>query len=284
MTNDPTYIVGSVITDDGPEPFVLTVADGSFETGTFAEPDPAQANLSIILQQRFAQQVHEHAGVAFAQVRLGAYQCPDCKRWVDVTTEAWEGEHCAVCAVHAAPSPVPAPPETTLEARIAALEAREKVWKDTGMIEATLSSDQDALLEKAIALAVEAHQEQRDKAGQPYILHPLRMMLRMETPAEKIAAVLHDVVEDTAWTLNTLRDQGFPEEIVEAVDGLTRRKDESYDAFITRAAGNPLARRVKLADLEDNMDLRRLGDLTAKDLERLVRYKRAWTYLTDTSV
>jgi hypothetical protein len=286
MDNEPAYIVGSVITDDGPEPFKITVAEGTFETGTFTTPDPAQASLSIIQQQRFAQRVHEEAGVAFAQVRLGAYRCPRCKRWVDVLTEPWEDDRCATCAARQAeppPAPETPPDTTTLEARIAALEAREKAWEGTGMIEAVLPSDQGALLERAIALAVEAHQGQRDKAGMPYILHPLRMMLGMGTPEEKMAAMLHDVVEDTAWTLDALRQQGFPEAVIEAVDGLTRRAEETYEAFIARAARHPLARRVKLADLEDNLDLRRLANLTAADLERLIRYQRAWHYLTDVS-
>lgn len=286
MENEPAYIVGSVITDDGPEPFTLTLEDGTYETGTFTPPDPAQASLSIIQQQRFAQLVHEQAGVAFAQVRLGTYRCPGCKRWVDVLAEPWEGERCATCAARQAeppPAPEASPHASALEARIAALEAREKAWEDTGMIEAVLPSDQGALLERAIALAVEAHQGQRDKAGMPYILHPLRMMLRMQTSEEKMAAVLHDVVEDSAWTLDTLREQGFPDVVLEAVGGLTRRTGETYEAFIARAARHPLARRVKLADLEDNLDLRRLTNLTADDLERLIRYQRAWHYLTDIS-
>ncbi|MFQ5571699.1 MAG: HD domain-containing protein [Rhodothermales bacterium] len=137
------------------------------------------------------------------------------------------------------------------------------------------------MLERAIRLAAEAHQGQIDKAGAPYILHPLRLMLRMETPVEMMAAVLHDVVEDTPWTLETLRDEGFSEEVVDAVAHLTRRKDESYNAFIERAAGHPVARRVKLADLEDNMDLRRLDGLTKKDQARLLRYQKAWRFLKD---
>ncbi len=135
-------------------------------------------------------------------------------------------------------------------------------------------------LEAAIALAVEAHRGQRDRAGAPYILHPLRMMFRVETDAERMAAVLHDVVEDTDWTLDGLRAEGFPEEVVAAVDHLTRREDESYEEFVVRAAAHPVARRVKIADLEDNMDVRRTGTVTGKDLERLTRYHRAWRSLT----
>lgn len=137
------------------------------------------------------------------------------------------------------------------------------------------------MLDKAIFIAAQAHLGQKDKAGEPYILHPLRMMLRFKSEPEMIVAVLHDVVEDNPnWSLDRLRQEGFTEEIVEAIDHLTRRKEqETYEAFVERAAQNPLARRVKLADLEDNMDLKRYKQLTAKDQERLARYHRAWVRL-----
>ena len=141
-----------------------------------------------------------------------------------------------------------------------------------------------ATLEKAILIAVQAHQGQKDKAGAPYILHPLRMMLQMPTEAEQIVAVLHDVVEDTPWTLDALRGEGFSEESIAALDCLTRREGESYEAFIERAGGNPIARRVKLADLADNMDLRRIGQLAENDLTRLKRYHRAWMRLSEQKV
>jgi (p)ppGpp synthase/HD superfamily hydrolase len=135
-------------------------------------------------------------------------------------------------------------------------------------------------IEEAIRIAVEAHRGQKDRGGAPYILHPLRMMFRVQTDAERMAAVLHDVVEDTAWTLDDLRGRGFPEEVVEAVDGLTRRAGLSSVAFVARAGALPVARRVKIADLEDNMDVRRTGTLSEKDAERLGRYLRAWRSLT----
>ncbi|SPE51583.1 Metal dependent phosphohydrolase, HD region [Verrucomicrobia bacterium] len=140
-----------------------------------------------------------------------------------------------------------------------------------------------SLLEEAIEIAVEAHRGQLDRAGQPYILHPLRVMCRMQTPAEKMVAILHDVVEDTDWTLDALRKRGFPEEIVQAVDCLTKREGEPYQALIDRAKQNPLARRVKLGDLEDNMDVRRNANLTEKDLERLNKYRNAWEELSEAS-
>ena len=135
-------------------------------------------------------------------------------------------------------------------------------------------------LETAIGIAVDAHRGQKDRAGAPYILHPLRMMFRVQTDAERMAAVLHDVVEDTAWTLDDLRARGFPDQVVEAVDHLTRRPGESYEAFVERAAGHPVARRVKIADLEDNLDVRRIGNVGESDAERLNRYLRAWRRLT----
>ncbi len=136
------------------------------------------------------------------------------------------------------------------------------------------------MLEQAIDLAVQAHREQVDKYGQPYILHPLRVMFRLQGAVEQVVGVLHDVVEDSDFTFDDLRQMGYPEEVLAALDGVTRRTEESYEEFVTRSGQNPVSRRVKLADLEDNMDLRRLaGELTDKDFERLRRYRRAWEQL-----
>ena len=136
-----------------------------------------------------------------------------------------------------------------------------------------------ATLGKALAIAAQAHQEQYDKAGAPYILHPLRMMLRMSSEAEMMAAVLHDVVEDTGWTLDQLRQAGFAEEVVQAVECLTHRDHETYDEFVARVRTNVIASKVKLADLEDNMDMRRLRTLTEQDTQRLYKYHQAWLTL-----
>ncbi|QQS14821.1 MAG: HD domain-containing protein [Rhodospirillales bacterium] len=136
-------------------------------------------------------------------------------------------------------------------------------------------------LEDAVALAAQAHRGQVDKAGQPYILHPLRVMLRVAGDDARMAAVLHDVVEDTEWTPARLRAAGYPEAVVRAVEHLTRGAGETYPEFIARAATDAVAREVKLADLADNMDVRRLGEVTAKDEERLARYRAAWRQLTD---
>jgi (p)ppGpp synthase/HD superfamily hydrolase len=138
-------------------------------------------------------------------------------------------------------------------------------------------------LEKAIAIAVEAHRGQTDKAGQPYILHPLRMMLRLDGEAEQIVAVLHDVIEDTKVTAADLRREGFSDEILDALAHVTKRKGENYQDFVARAAKNPIARRVKLADLEDNMDVRRLKRVTERDRKRLSKYLRAWRSLKSLS-
>ncbi|MBX9879932.1 MAG: hypothetical protein K2Y22_15855 [Candidatus Obscuribacterales bacterium] len=133
------------------------------------------------------------------------------------------------------------------------------------------------MLEKAIAIAVEAHKGQKDKMGTPYVLHPLRMMCRMTTPYEMMAAVLHDVVEDTSVTLAQLKTEGIPEVVLDAIDRLSRREGESYDEFVQRILPSPLACRVKLADLEDNMDVRRIKPpISEKDLERLNKYRHYW--------
>src|ERR1051325_8566819 len=131
-----------------------------------------------------------------------------------------------------------------------------------------------ATIEDAISIAAQAHKGQRDKAGAPYLLHPLRMMLRMNSEPAMMAAVLHDVVEDTDWTLGRLRDAGFSEEVIEAVDCLTHREGESYEEFVERVRTNPIARQVKIADLEDNMNVRRMNQLGPKELERMEKYHR----------
>ena len=135
-------------------------------------------------------------------------------------------------------------------------------------------------VEDAISLAVRAHAGQKDRYGQPYILHVIRVVARLFDPPAQMAAALHDVVEDTAVTLDELRLMGYSEAVLAAVECVTRRNNETYEQFIERIAPNPLAVRVKLADLEDNMDLRRGGVLRAEDLERVARYHRAWKRLT----
>lgn len=130
-------------------------------------------------------------------------------------------------------------------------------------------------LERAIQIACEAHAGQCDKAGEVYVLHPLRVMLRMSTEAERIAAVLHDVVEDADVTLEDLAAEGFAPEVVHAVEALSKREGEDYLEFVRRAAAHPIAGRVKRADIEDNLDLTRIAAPTDRDRERAGRYERA---------
>ena len=132
-----------------------------------------------------------------------------------------------------------------------------------------------------IKLAADAHEGQVDKGGQPYILHPLRLMLAVNSEPARIVALLHDVVEDNpTFTLEKLRLAGYPQDVLEALDCLTKRPGEHYSDFIDRIKPNVLARKVKLADLRDNMDVTRLTKVTADDLERLQRYRDAWSTLT----
>lgn len=130
-------------------------------------------------------------------------------------------------------------------------------------------------LEKAIRISITAHQGQVDKAGTPYILHPLRVMLACKTNEEQICAVLHDVIEDTSMTLEDLSKEGFSEHILNTIDALTRRSYETYGQFIERIMQDPIACKVKLADLADNMDLTRIANPTEKDYKRVEKYRRA---------
>lgn len=131
-----------------------------------------------------------------------------------------------------------------------------------------------SLLDEAILLATSAHRGQVDKAGAPYILHPLRVMLSQTDDVRRIAAVLHDVVEDCGIAPDTIRDR-FGDAVADAVVALTRREDEDYDAFIARCAADPIARDVKRADIADNLDLSRLSTITDRDRDRAAKYRRA---------
>ncbi|MCU4744678.1 HD domain-containing protein [Natronoglomus mannanivorans] len=137
-------------------------------------------------------------------------------------------------------------------------------------------------LERAIRLATEAYAGQTDKAGETYIRHPLRLMSQMETETERIVAVLHDVVEDSDYELEDIEDR-FGETVRDAVDALTKRDGESYDDAISRAGANTIARRVKIADLEDNMDITRLESFDSDASERLEKYYRSWKRLQEMS-
>jgi (p)ppGpp synthase/HD superfamily hydrolase len=134
-------------------------------------------------------------------------------------------------------------------------------------------------LEAAIALAVTHHSGQADKNGLPYILHSIAVMNQMESIFGKTIAVMHDLVEDTAITLERLKQLGFDDEIILAIDHLTKRENEDYAEFIQRCAHNPFARNVKICDLRHNMQTERINQLNGKDLKRLQKYHEAIQFL-----
>jgi (p)ppGpp synthase/HD superfamily hydrolase len=137
-------------------------------------------------------------------------------------------------------------------------------------------------LEKAIQIAVLAHQGQSQKNGLPYVLHPLKLMFSVQSTTAKIVAVLHDVIEDSDWTFEQLKAEGFSQEILDALDCLTHRKNEPYVDYINRITTNKLATEVKLADLKDNMDITRIPEkLSEKDWSRLQKYHQAWQKLSE---
>jgi (p)ppGpp synthase/HD superfamily hydrolase len=136
-------------------------------------------------------------------------------------------------------------------------------------------------LERAIEIALEAHTGQTDKADEPYILHPLELMLEMDSREEMMAAVLHDAVEDSDLSIEDLRQkEDFSKEVIEAVDKLTRRESDTYEEFIEKVKQDEIAREVKRADIEHNMDITRLEDVSKKDKERLSKYHSSWKELT----
>lgn len=130
------------------------------------------------------------------------------------------------------------------------------------------------LIYEAIRLANEVHKLQTDKGGSPYILHPMRVAARLSDVNAQVVAILHDVVEDGSITLEQLT-QAFPAEVVAGVDGMTRREGETYEQFIARCNENPLSREVKKSDIQDNLNVTRLGEVSPKDAERLNRYVQA---------
>lgn len=131
------------------------------------------------------------------------------------------------------------------------------------------------LTRKAMKLCFAAHKEQTDKSGLPYVFHPFHLAEQMPDELSTVVALLHDVVEDTAYTLENMRAMGFPEEALEAIALMTHEKGVPYLDYVARLRGNPIARRVKLADLRHNSDLSRLDVIDDKALERVEKYKKA---------
>lgn len=145
--------------------------------------------------------------------------------------------------------------------------------------------NKEELLTKAIKLASEAHKEQFDKNGSPYIGHVFRVMNLGNTLDEKICGVLHDLVEDTDWTFEKLEAEGFPNHIIDALKCVTKiNDDEPYDHFIERVMGNKLAVRVKINDLSDNLDVKRYNILGEKELKRLNKYLKWYKVLVNLDV
>lgn len=136
------------------------------------------------------------------------------------------------------------------------------------------------IIEKSLEIALRAYSGQRDKAGKTYILHPLRIMSKMDSEYEMSVALLHDVIEDSDYSSADLLAEGIPLEVVDAVQLLSKVNGETYDQFIDRVIGNKLASKVKIADLEDNINVLRLESMGEKDLERIVKYHKAWKKLT----
>lgn len=135
------------------------------------------------------------------------------------------------------------------------------------------------LYDRALRIAIRAHEGQQDKSGREYVMHPIRVAERCKDTRAKIVALLHDTIEDTDVTIEYLRKEGFPEEIIDAVLSVTKQDGENYEDFVRRAAKNAIGKEVKIADLEDNMDIRRLIEIKEEDVARLRKYLSAWQYL-----
>lgn len=132
---------------------------------------------------------------------------------------------------------------------------------------------------KAMKIMCEAHRDQTDKSGLPYILHPWHVAEQMDDEDSICVALLHDTIEDTDVTLDYLKEQGFSENIINVIDLLTHRQETPYFDYVRQISHNPLARKVKIADLRHNAQPGRLDQITEKDQERLDKYKKALAIL-----
>ena len=134
---------------------------------------------------------------------------------------------------------------------------------------------------KALKLCFEAHKEQVDKSGMPYVFHPFHLAEQMKDESTTIVALLHDVVEDTDYTITDLTDMGFSKEVTDALSLLTHDETVEYMDYVALIKNNPVARKVKIADLKHNSDLTRLDSADEKALMRVEKYKKALTVLED---
>ena len=135
------------------------------------------------------------------------------------------------------------------------------------------------LTKKALLISFNAHKDQHDKSGMPYVYHPYEVASRMNDEYSTCTALLHDVVEDTDITLDDLSKEGFPREIIEALSCMTHDKSVPYDEYIKMIKTNPIATKVKLADLEHNSNPDRLDNIDEKMQQRFEKYNKARAYL-----
>ena len=138
-----------------------------------------------------------------------------------------------------------------------------------------------SLTKKAMKLCFAAHKEQTDKSGLPYVFHPFHLAEQMTDEKSTVVALLHDVVEDTPYTLEDLRTMGFPDDVLEAIALMTHAKGVPYLDYVAALRDNPLAKRVKLADLRHNSDLTRLDVVDEKALARVEKYRKAIALLEE---
>ena len=133
---------------------------------------------------------------------------------------------------------------------------------------------------KAFLLCMVKHWKQKDKAGKRYVWHPIHVMINVKGYNEKIVALLHDIVEDTEVTVPVLKNLKFSKEVIEAVDVITKKKDQEYFSYLKSIRDNSIAKKVKIEDLKHNSDLKRLRSITQKDIDRAIKYKKAIDYLS----
>ena len=158
-------------------------------------------------------------------------------------------------------------------------EADETIIENFFTMLPNTNSEYESLLQRAIAIAAKAHEGQVDKAGNPYLDHPLAVMENVNSLDQKIVAVLHDAVEDSELTLEQLRSEGFPEVLVSAIEAITKIEGEAYATYLERVIANPIALRVKIADVTHNLDLRRIANPTEADFQRIAKYKKVLSQL-----
>ena len=131
------------------------------------------------------------------------------------------------------------------------------------------------LTKKALKLCFEAHKNQTDKTGLPYVFHPFHLAEQMTDEYTTVTALLHDVVEDTDYTLNDLQEMGYPDEVIQALSLLTHDDGSEYMDYVKRLKNNPIARAVKLADLKHNSDLSRYDTIDNQAIKRTAKYQQA---------